>query len=114
LKLIYAGKVLGDSNVLGEAVGLARSGLKSNATPITNRDDKHEEQALLNTQDCKGKGRETIIDIENPIEDTPIRRVYIHCSIGDELSDKELLEEAKNEVLHLSFVHHKHSLIHPY
>lgn len=42
------------------------------------------------------KGKEKASDADDNEERTNTV-VYIHCSVGDELSDEELAKEAKNE-----------------
>lgn len=71
LRLIHAGKVLSDSATLG-------SQLQIPSAPPPKDDSK------------KGKGK----DVE--VEDAH-RAVYIHCSVGDELSEDDLAKEASEQ-----------------
>ena len=71
LRLIHAGKVLSDSATLG-------SQLQIPSAPPPKDDSK------------KGKGK----DVE--VEDVH-RAVYIHCSVGDELSEDDLAKEANEQ-----------------
>ena len=73
LRLIHSGKVLQDTAALAKSVTVARP-------PPSHDDDKSE----------KAKGKQ-------PVRDTKpaAARVYIHCSIGDKLSDSEITSEAR-------------------
>jgi hypothetical protein len=73
LRLIYAGKVLPDADALSSSLNLD-----------FHRRNNYQSQNRTNT---KGK---------QPVRDStlnPPLKLYIHCSIGDSLSEKELREE---------------------
>lgn len=65
LRLIHQGRLLPDTSALSSV-------LKAPPPPLTH-------------DDPKGKGK--------AVEGTPIVRVYVNCSIGDELTSEELAEE---------------------
>lgn len=67
LRLIYGGKILNDTSTLSSALKLPPPPPKS-----------------ILPSNSKGKGKETVVEPA---------RVYINCSIGDELSEKELAAE---------------------
>ncbi|KAH0607516.1 uncharacterized protein H6S33_002550 [Morchella sextelata] len=71
LRLIYAGKVLPDTATLASQIAAPRPPPASS-----------------------GKGKERATDAA---DDARARPVYIHCSVGDVLTDEELAAEAANE-----------------
>ncbi|KAL7275566.1 hypothetical protein RUND412_001492 [Rhizina undulata] len=74
LRLIYAGKVLTDGFPLSTQI----------------KPPKPPPQQTPPKPDPKGKGK-----AKEP--DEVVHKVYIHCSIGDELSDEELAKEAQDQ-----------------
>jgi hypothetical protein len=80
LRLIYQGRILTDASALSTALKplpAAPSPPPPPPPPPPTKDD-----------DPKGKGKGKAADLPVPI------RVYLNCSIGDELSAEELAEEA--------------------
>ncbi|KAI5846375.1 DUF2407 C-terminal domain-containing protein [Morchella snyderi] len=75
LRLIYAGKVLPDTATLASQIAAPRPPPGSSSS-------------------SKGKGKERATDAA---DDARARPVYIHCSVGDVLTDEELAVEAANE-----------------
>jgi len=70
LRLIHSGKVLSDSATLSSQLQIP--------SPSPPKDDK------------KGKGKDVEVgDVH--------RAVYIHCSVGDELSEEDLAKEANEQ-----------------
>lgn len=89
LRLIYAGKVLADATPLSSSLRIPPP-----PPPPPRRDGADSE----NGSDSKGKGKAPVRDI-SPILDTAdiptdAKRYYIHCSLGDALSDADLASEA--------------------
>ncbi|RVD82238.1 uncharacterized protein DFL_006671 [Arthrobotrys flagrans] len=102
LRLIYGGKVLGDKANIGQALGASR--LSSTGTGFPRKERKApppppkrpsrkgkevirpdpEDDDFANAKDAKTAAPTTT-------------GVYVHCSIGDELTDKDLAEEAETE-----------------
>lgn len=76
LRLIHSGKVLTDSATLASQISAPKAPPKSTSV--------------------KGKEKATAQEDE---EERLKRVVYIHCSVGDELSDEELVEEAKDKAV---------------
>lgn len=74
LRLINSGKVLADSATLASQISAPKAPPKSTSV--------------------KGKEKATAQEDE---EERLRKVVYIHCSVGDELSDEELVEEAENK-----------------
>lgn len=73
LRLIHSGKVLPDSATLASHISAPKTPPKS------------------------AKGKERAGGAEEEEEERLRRVVYIHCSVGDELSDEELVKEAENK-----------------
>lgn len=74
LRLIYSGKVLADNAALGKSVNVTRP------PPVDSE-----------SKSAKAKGKQPVRDVIQPAA-----RVYVHCSIGDALSQAELSAEAKS------------------
>lgn len=74
LRLINSGKVLADSATLASQISTPKAPPKSTSV--------------------KGKEKATAQEDE---EERLRRVIYIHCSVGDELTDEELVEEAENK-----------------
>lgn len=83
LRLIHAGKVLADSSPLS---------ISLKYLPPPPRDTKPGSDARATSNNGKGKGKEPAYDGDDSLEN--VRRVYIHCSIGDPLDASELESEA--------------------
>lgn len=81
LRLIHAGKVLADSGTLASQIQAPKAPPKTASV-------KGKEKAT----DAAGEEGEEEEEEKERLE----RVVYIHCSVGDELSDEELAEEAEN------------------
>jgi hypothetical protein len=84
LRLIYAGKVLGDTEPLSKSLRLGPPPRKAK-----DGDGEGEGEA----SGSKGKGKQPIRD--TPAEDIPpdAKKYYIHCSLGDSLSPSDLASE---------------------
>lgn len=86
LRLIYAGKVLADTDSLSKSLRL----------PPPRRDRRHDEDDTSS----KNKGKQFLRDSpgvgHGTTSDTPqdARKYYIHCSLGDALTPSELAAEA--------------------
>lgn len=78
LRLIHSGKVLSDGSTLKQL-------RHSRPLPPPPRADSG-----------KGKGKAKAVD-EDESEGEQRRAVYVHCSVGEELSDEELLKEATDK-----------------
>lgn len=76
LRLIYAGKVLSDKDALFASLNLA-----------AHRNQRGEEKV-------DRKGKQPLRDGSGGAGGPPPLKLYIHCSIGDALSTKELTDEA--------------------
>ncbi|KAK7183790.1 hypothetical protein DPSP01_004416 [Paraphaeosphaeria sporulosa] len=89
LRLIYAGKVLADTTPLSSSLRIPPP-----PPPPPRRDEAHSEHG----SDGKGKGKEPVRDVLHMLDTADIppdaKRYYIHCSLGDALSDAELASEA--------------------
>ncbi|KAF2741019.1 hypothetical protein EJ04DRAFT_507453 [Polyplosphaeria fusca] len=85
LRLIYAGKVLGDNTPLSTSLQLPPSSYTRNGT--------HNEHGASS----KSKGKEAVRDTPSPSSSdsqAESRKYYIHCSLGDALSASDLATEA--------------------
>jgi hypothetical protein len=86
LRLIHAGKVLGDEQSLGRSLGAAATVLP----PVD------EDGGKAKAKSEKAKGKMPVRDAEDEKESSKRRaRVYIHCSVGDALTPAELEDEAR-------------------
>lgn len=89
LRLIYAGKVLADTTPLSSSLRIPPP-----PPPPPRRDEAHSENGL----DSKGKGKQPVRDVSPMLDSADIpsdaKRYYIHCSLGDALSEAELASEA--------------------
>ncbi|KAK6360218.1 hypothetical protein TWF730_006368 [Orbilia blumenaviensis] len=112
LRLIYGGKVLSDKANIGQALSVSR--LSSTSSPKKERKPPPPPPPKRTSR----KGKEVIRP--NPDDDdyTDTRTgagntvaitagVYVHCSIGDELTDEDLAEEAETES---QAIHHPSTL----
>ncbi|KAF3910730.1 hypothetical protein ABW21_db0208969 [Orbilia brochopaga] len=103
LRLIYGGKVLGDKANIGQS--LAVSKLSALATK--------ERKVPPPPKRGSRKGKEVVRpepedeDSSNNAAGSTAAGVYVHCSIGDELTDAELAEEVETES---QAVHHPSTL----
>jgi hypothetical protein len=89
LRLIYAGKVLADTTPLSSSLRIPPP-----PPPPPRGDEAHSENGL----GSKGKGKQPVRDV-SPMSDSAdippdAKRYYIHCSLGDTLSESELASEA--------------------
>lgn len=75
LRLIHSGKVLADSGTLASQISAPKAPPKP----------------------ASAKGKEKAATAEEDELERLSRVVYIHCSVGDELSDEELAEEAEDK-----------------
>ncbi|KAF1997887.1 hypothetical protein P154DRAFT_269338 [Amniculicola lignicola CBS 123094] len=84
LRLIYAGKVLGDNTLLSVSLRL----------PPPPRDGPYNEHGA----GSRGKGKQAVrnapVEIEGTDAQKGAKKYYIHCSLGDALSANELAVEA--------------------
>ena len=91
LRLIYAGKVLSDTEPLSQSLRLPPP-----QPPLPPRDDVHNE----NGPGAKSKGKQPLratpaIEYGTTAEMSPgAKKYYIHCSLGDALSPSQLASEA--------------------
>ncbi|KAF2447101.1 hypothetical protein P171DRAFT_245811 [Karstenula rhodostoma CBS 690.94] len=91
LRLIYAGKVLADTTPLSSSLRIPPP-----PPPPPRRDEAHSEN--VPESKGKGKGKQPARDV-SPMPDSAdippdAKRYYIHCSLGDALSEAELASEA--------------------
>ncbi|KAK6414648.1 hypothetical protein LTR95_017696 [Oleoguttula sp. CCFEE 5521] len=84
LRLIHAGKVVPDTEALGRS-------LHARITPPPRRAEEDEGSE-------KKKGKRAVRDDGTKGEDVERVRVYVHCSVGEELSARDLAEEADGAV----------------
>ncbi|KAF3188006.1 hypothetical protein TWF106_002052 [Orbilia oligospora] len=121
LRLIYGGKVLGDKANIGQALGVSRLA----STSTSSFPKKEKKQPPPPPKRTSRKGKEVIrpdpedddyTDKKDAKTSTPttsttsttiITGVYVHCSIGDELTDEDLAEEAETES---QAIHHPSTL----
>ncbi|KAF3921353.1 hypothetical protein ABW20_dc0103020 [Dactylellina cionopaga] len=106
LRLIYGGKVLGDKANIGQALGVAKLSAPSNTRPL-----KKEKKSSPPPKRGSRKGKEVVRpepEDEDDSDSTEVAAgVYVHCSIGDELTAEELAEEVETES---QAVHHPSTL----
>ncbi|KAK6345601.1 hypothetical protein TWF718_007511 [Orbilia javanica] len=113
LRLIYGGKVLSDKANIGQALAVSR--LASTNTSFPRKEKKAPPPPPKRTS---RKGKEVIRPDPEDDEHTDIKDaktsapatttgVYVHCSIGDELTDEDLAEEAETES---QAIHHPSTL----
>ncbi|KAJ9295679.1 hypothetical protein DTO271G3_5702 [Paecilomyces variotii] len=92
LRLIYSGRALEDAVPLATSLRLpARYHQYSRGPSPIVWDEENEEEEKFDDENesARGKGK-------MPVRDPPMRRLYIHCSVGDiVLSKTELDKEAK-------------------
>ncbi|KAK6504705.1 hypothetical protein TWF481_006644 [Arthrobotrys musiformis] len=117
LRLIYGGKVLGDKANIGQALGVSRLP-STTAFPPPKREKKPPPPPPPKPTSRKGKevirpdpedddstdAKDTKTTTTTPATTTG---VYVHCSIGDELTDEDLAEEAETES---QAIHHPSTL----
>ncbi|KAF3942528.1 hypothetical protein ABW19_dt0210198 [Dactylella cylindrospora] len=102
LRLIYGGKVLSDKSNIGQALGVSK--LQSPA-PI-----KKEKKTPPPPKKGSRKGKEVIRPEPEDEDEDEVKEatgVYVHCSIGDELTDEELAKEVETES---QAIHHPSTL----
>ncbi|KAK6359329.1 hypothetical protein TWF696_000490 [Orbilia brochopaga] len=103
LRLIYGGKVLGDKANIGQSLGVSK--LSTFATK--------ERKAPPPPKRGSRKGKEVVRPEPEDEDDgssgagSTAAGVYVHCSIGDELTDAELAEEVETES---QAIHHPSTL----
>ncbi|EPS36654.1 hypothetical protein H072_9790 [Dactylellina haptotyla CBS 200.50] len=113
LRLIHGGKVLGDKANIGQALGVSKLPV---STPVSS--PKRERKVPPPPKRGSRKGKEVIRPDPEEDEDDAIEvketavaaaaaGVYVHCSIGDELTDEELAEEVETES---QAIHHPSTL----
>ncbi|KAK6500873.1 hypothetical protein TWF506_003634 [Arthrobotrys conoides] len=117
LRLIYGGKVLGDKANIGQALGVSRL----STTTSTSFPRKEKKTPPPPPKRTSRKGKEVIRPYPEEDDDYPDKKdakttttpprtttgVYVHCSIGDELTDEDLAEEAETES---QAIHHPSTL----
>ncbi|RPA91012.1 hypothetical protein L873DRAFT_1795148 [Choiromyces venosus 120613-1] len=89
LRLIHAGKVLSDSTTLGSQLQV--SAAAPPPPPLSSSSSNQDEEDKR-----KGKGKDVDPGGGGRGEDLQ-RAVYIHCSVGDELSEEDLAKEANEQ-----------------
>ncbi|KAK6528424.1 hypothetical protein TWF281_009665 [Arthrobotrys megalospora] len=116
LRIIYGGKVLSDKANIGQALGVSRL-----SSTNTNSPKKEKKAPPPPPKRTSRKGKEVIRpapedDDGDDLPDTTrgadtatptTTGVYVHCSIGDELTDEDLAEEAETES---QAIHHPSTL----
>jgi hypothetical protein len=84
LRLIHAGKVLEDASTLSKSLKLIPPPPRSS----------HASGSRVGTA-TESKGKAPVYDVGGSKEPIEMRRIWIHCSVGDPLTDEQLKSEAE-------------------
>ncbi|KAI1117628.1 DUF2407 C-terminal domain-containing protein [Nemania sp. NC0429] len=100
LRFIHGGKILPDTSVLTSVLRVLPPPPSPNAFPVSSPRDPHHDDDEDDNNDERGKtktkakGRARDKGKSVPGRPEPSARIYVNCSIGDELSQSDLDHEA--------------------
>ncbi|KAK6535505.1 hypothetical protein TWF694_001960 [Orbilia ellipsospora] len=111
LRLIHGGKVLSGQANIGQALGVSKLPVSTVPSTTAKKQKKTPPPPKRGSKKGKEVARPEYEDEEGDDEIAEVKEaaagVYVHCSIGDELTDEELAEEVETES---QAIHHPSTL----